>query len=144
MAGSSSFSNGSLPNFFDRAAHPETAPGTVTGSQPSSGIFLSPSNFDADRARGARPEALRPWSLRPSQTRAKLSEPTALLTGSRTGMHAAVATAASTALPPWRRTCKPAWAASGWVVATQLRANTGERREGYGNSEVKGEGMAPL
>ena len=83
------------------------------GSQPSSGIFFMPSNFAGDRARGARPEPLSPWTFLPSQTRAKLSEPRALLIGSRTVMHTAVATAASTALPPCRSTCSPAWAARG-------------------------------
>src|SRR5690348_12137549 len=37
IAGSNSFSNGSFPNRFESASHPETAPGTVTGSQPRLG-----------------------------------------------------------------------------------------------------------
>src|SRR5207253_5573390 len=41
---------------------------------------------------------------------------------------AAVATAASAALPPCLRICRPAWAASGWLVATMpWRASTSER-----------------
>ena len=43
---------------------------------------------------------------------------------------AAAAMAASTALPPWRRTASPACAASGCEVATTLRANTGVRTVG--------------
>jgi hypothetical protein len=53
-----------------------------------------------------------------------------LLFGSSTVIAAAVATAASTALPPCRMTCSPACAASGCVVATTFRAKTGIRWEG--------------
>ena len=45
---------------------------------------------------------------------------------------AAVATAASTALPPFCNMRKPACAASGWEVDTMLRAITGLRMVGYG------------
>jgi hypothetical protein len=45
----------------------------------------------------------------------------------------AVARAASTALPPFSSIRSPAWAASGWEVATTLRAKTGILWEGYGN-----------
>ena len=51
--------------------------------------------------------------------------------GSTTVRAMAVASAASIALPPARSTSRPAWAASGWLVATApLVANTGWRREG--------------
>jgi hypothetical protein len=43
---------------------------------------------------------------------------------------AAVATAASAALPPWERASNPAATASGWEAATIPRLlYTGERRE---------------
>jgi hypothetical protein len=79
---------------------------------------------------GAAPLALRPCSWLPSHTRAKASLPRPLEQGSTMVMQAAAATAASTALPPRCSICKPAWAASGWLVATTLRPNTGLRRLG--------------
>ena len=81
-------------------------------------------------AAGARPDALRPASSRPSQTIAKRSEPMPLLTGSTTVSVIAVATAASAALPPLASIESPACAASGWLVATTFRARTGCRRDG--------------
>src|SRR5882724_8400639 len=92
-------------------------------------------------ALGARPDALSPCNCLPSHTIENESEPNPLLVGSRTVMHAAVAIAASTALPPSRRICKPACAASGCEVATMFAANTGSRWEGYGSCQVKGEDM---
>ena len=50
------------------------------------------------------------------------SAPMPLLVGSTTVRHIAVATAASKALPPFLSISSPAWAAKGWLVATQLRA----------------------
>jgi len=50
-----------------------------------------------------------------------------LLQGSVIAMTAAAAMAASTALPPACSTRRPACAASGSLVATTLRANTGVR-----------------
>jgi hypothetical protein len=50
--------------------------------------------------------------------------------GSTTVRVMAAATAASTALPPAASMLNPAWAASGWLVATTLRASTGIRCEG--------------
>jgi hypothetical protein len=38
--------------------------------------------------------------------------------GSTTVSATAAASAASTALPPWCSMASPAWAASGWLVAT--------------------------
>jgi hypothetical protein len=50
--------------------------------------------------------------------------------GSTTFSTAAVATAASTALPPSMRVLSPAMAAKGWLVATMpFFARTVERRE---------------
>ena len=64
--------------------------------------------------------------------------------GSTTFRAAAAATAPSTALPPHISICRPAIAASGWLVATIPRvAITGERRElkrkGYGLPGLPGE-----
>src|SRR5918996_1064293 len=60
IAGSNSFAKGSLPNFFESSIQPETAPGTVTGSQPVRGISFMPAKRDGASVLGARPEALRP------------------------------------------------------------------------------------
>src|SRR5579863_8269311 len=49
---------------------------------------------------------------------ANKSPATPTIIGSTTESTAAVATAASTAFPPCRRICRPASAASGWLVAT--------------------------
>ena len=61
---------------------------------------------------------------------AKASVPRPLLHGSTIVITAAAATAASTALPPAVQHAQAAWAASGWEVATMLRANTGVRTLG--------------
>ena len=63
----------------------------------------------------------------PSATIAKASAPIPLETGSTTVSVIAAATAASTALPPRASIERPACAASGWVVATQLAASSGMR-----------------
>ncbi len=68
---------------------------------------------------------------------AKLSEPSPLLHGSVSVSTAAVAIAASTALPPRCRMCSPACEASGCDVATTLRAKTGVRTVGYGFFQSK-------
>jgi hypothetical protein len=57
----------------------------------------------------------------------KASEPRPLLQGSTMVITAAVAMAASTALPPRCSMRRPACAASGCEVETTLRAKTGER-----------------
>jgi hypothetical protein len=57
------------------------------------------------------------------------SLPKPLLTGSTIVITAAVAMAASTALPPFCSMRKPACAASGCDVETILRANMGKRFE---------------
>ena len=57
-----------------------------------------------------------------------MSPPMPALSGSVSPSIAALAIAASTAFPPSRRICSPAWAASGWLVATMpWRASTSER-----------------
>ena len=61
---------------------------------------------------------------------AKRSEPIPLDTGSTTASVIAVATAASTALPPRASIASPACVASGWLVATTFRARIGCLRDG--------------
>ena len=45
IAGSSTFSSGSLPNFSESSAHADGAPGTITGIQPRFGISVYPCFF---------------------------------------------------------------------------------------------------
>ena len=101
----------------------------VAEFQPSCGMAGSVNSFGFQAA-GERPEAFRPTSFEPSQRIAKRSLPSPFPVGSTTVSAIAVATAASTALPPLASIVSPACAASGCVVATQLRASTGMRREG--------------
>src|SRR5688572_6862658 len=61
-----------------------------------------------------------------------------LETGSTSVSVIAVARIASTALPPAASICKPACAASGWVVATTLAARTGFRGHAYGLLQENG------
>jgi hypothetical protein len=130
MAGAKRSAKGSRPNRRDSATHAETAPGTVTLSQPIWGISAPPAKRAGVHPAGARPEALRPCSARPSHRIAKASEPTPLPVGSTTVSAMAAASAASTALPPASSMRSPACAARGWEVATTFRAYTGTRREG--------------
>jgi len=58
------------------------------------------------------------------------SDPMPLLVGSSTVSEIAVASTASTALPPFISMESPACAASGCDVATTFRASTGMRWEG--------------
>src|SRR5690606_20171549 len=104
-----------------------TAPGTVTPAQPCGAIGLPAGYADASVPAADRPEALSALSWPSDQTNAKASEPRPLLVGSTTVRVAAVAIAASTALPPRRRISSPACAANGWLVATQRDAKTGMR-----------------
>ena len=122
--------SGSRPKRSASATQAETAPGTVTLSQPSSGMPLRPRKRSGVQAAGERPDAFRPCSRCPSHRIAKASEPRPLPVGSTTVSAMAAATAASTALPPLASMASPAWAASGWDVATMLAAITGERRDG--------------
>jgi len=126
IAGSKSRSNGSLPNLACSSTHADTAPGTVTEFQPSTGTALPP-KYSGVHAAGERPDAFSPCSCRPSQTMAKASEPMPLETGSTTVRTIAVAIAASTALPPSASIRRPAWAASGCDVHTAFEARTGLR-----------------
>src|SRR5690349_2909370 len=84
------------------------------------------------QAAGDRPDAFKPCSVEPSHMIANASLPTPLLVGSTIVSVIAAASAASTALPPRSNARIPASTAKGCEVATILRPNTGERREGYG------------
>lgn len=126
MAGSKSVSNGSLPNLACSSTQADTAPGTVTEFQPSTGTALPP-KYSGVHAEGERPDAFRPCSFCPSQTMLKASEPMPLDTGSTTVRVMAVATAASTALPPSASIRRPACAASGCDVHTTFVARMGMR-----------------
>ena len=97
----------------DISTHAEIAPGTEMLSTPREGIAVLPRKYSGVHAAGERPEALRPWICFPSQMMAKASLPRPLETGSMMGRHMAVASAASTALPPASSMRRPACAASG-------------------------------
>ncbi|MCY1517340.1 hypothetical protein D9M68_520180 [compost metagenome] len=134
MAGAIRSANGSLPKRSLIATQPRTAPGTVTESMPRIGGVAASAPYLALKyagvqAFGAGPEAFRPCSSLPSHRMQKASLPRPLLTGSTSVITAAVAMAASTALPPCCRMRRPACAASGCEVATTLRAKTGRRVE---------------
>ena len=102
-------------------------------------------NRSGDQAAGARPEALSPCSLLPSQIREKPSPPIPFMVGSTTVNVMAAAIAASIALPPRANTAAPAWAARGWEVDTMLRPSTGCRPEGYGSCQfMKGDVLKNL
>src|SRR5262249_59828223 len=75
IAGSNRSANPSLPNFSDSARHADTAPGTVTESQPRLGISFLPAKRCGFHAAGERPEAFKPRSLLPSHRIANASEP---------------------------------------------------------------------
>ena len=130
MAGSNKSANGSLPYSLDNSTHAETQPGTVTAFQPRIGMVCASLKRSGVHAAGARPEAFRPRSFLPSHKMAKASEPMPLLVGSSTVRAMAVAITASTALPPFNSMRRPACAASGCEVDTQLRARIGMRCEG--------------
>src|SRR5690348_14248665 len=134
IAGSSKSAKGSLPKRCDKAIQLPTAPGTVAESKPRlGGVAASPYfllKYSGVHAAGAGPDELRPCNCLPSHRIANESLPSPLLHGSHSVITAAAATAASTALPPFQSTRKPACAASGCEVDTTLRANTGTRTEG--------------
>ena len=129
--------NGNRPNLPCSATHADTAPGTVTEFQPNGGT-ASPEKYSGVHAAGERPDAFSPCSCRPSQTIANASEPMPFDTGSTSVSVTAVATIASTALPPSAITCSPACAAKGCDVATTLRASTGLRGHAYGSCQENG------
>src|SRR5450759_5521629 len=111
IAGSNKSANGSLPYLPDSSTHAATQPGTVTASQPRTGIVCIPLKRSSVHAAGERPDALRPCSFLPSHRIAKASEPMPLLVGSSTVNAIAVASTASTALPPFISMRRPACAA---------------------------------
>ena len=134
IAGSNASARLMVPSLSSRTSHPCTVPGTDTEYGPIAGILLRPcdSNSSMLAALGARPL---PFSATTSlrlafQIKAKRSPPTPVDIGSTTFKVAAVATAASTALPPAMRIRRPAMAANGWLVATMpCVACTVDRRE---------------
>ena len=132
MAGSSSSANGSLPQRFDSAAQPATAPGTVTLSHPRIGIEppWRRLKYSGLHAAGATPDAFSPCNCAPSQRMANRSLPRPFEIGSTIVSAAAAAIAASTALPPASSMRRPALDASGCEVETTLRAITGLRSVG--------------
>ena len=113
IAGANKLSNGKKPNFSESVIQLETAPGTVTLSQPRNGIFSKLLNLSEVQLAGDLPEALRPCSFSPSQITAKASEPKPQPVGSTTVRVIADAMAASIAFPPFAIICIPACAASG-------------------------------
>ena len=127
IARSKSCSNGSLPQRLCISTHADTQPGTLALCQPRCGIVFHAETKSGVHPAGERPDAFRPCSRLPSQMMAYASEPMPLETGSTRVSVIAVARIASTALPPAASICKPACAASGWVVATTLAASTGLR-----------------
>ena len=110
---SNKLSKGKKPNFSESVIQLETAPGTVTLSQPRNGIFSKLLNLSEVQLAGDLPEALRPCSFSPSQITAKASEPKPQPVGSTTVRVIADAMAASIAFPPFAIICIPACAASG-------------------------------
>ena len=95
------------------SAHSAIAPGTVTGPQPVVGMAEAPENDAGSSAAPDRPLPFTPCSRLPSHTIANASPPRPLVVGSNTVSAAAVAIAASTALPPARSVSSPACAARG-------------------------------
>ena len=122
------------PHSRKSVSQPWTAPGTVTEWTPAWGMERWPSASSKSMVWpfGERPLPLmaRTDFSRLFQTRANMSPPTPVDTGSTTFRTAALAIAASTALPPCIRTRIPATAARGWLVATiPCLAKTVDRRE---------------
>ena len=141
MAGARQSARDMVPKRFSSASQPLGAPGTVTGRAPVSGMVCRPRRWASPRSKaaGARPLPLSAvtWPLAASKTRAKQSPPMPVDIGSTTLSMAAVATAASAALPPAIRMRRPAMAARGWLLATMpCRARTVERREGNWNDFI--------
>ena len=101
------------------------APGTVTECALSGSMRarLALASQAAVAAFGARPAALSAISfLLPGLAMsAKQSPPMPVICGSTTASTAAVAIAASTALPPWRMVSMAVRLAAGWEVAHMAR-----------------------
>src|SRR5882762_5730884 len=113
---------GSLPNFLCNSSQPETQPGTDHDNGPYKGISFSLCALKYSRVAlyGERPLALRPYSFLVllSQTMANRSPPMPHDIGSMSPRAASAAMAASTAVPPLRKTSSPICVASAWLVAT--------------------------
>ena len=134
MAGSSARESETDPYVSTRACHPLTAPGTVMAQALSAGTTEWPRRASSSMLAAAadRPLALSALTRfsRDIQTSANRSPPTPVDGGSTTFNAAAVATAASTALPPSIIVLRPAMAARGWLVATiPFPAKTVDRLE---------------
>jgi hypothetical protein len=108
-------------------------PGTLTLPQPVLGILSWPLYWSGVISAGEWPEALRPTSLVPSHRMQKASAPMPFIVGSTTVMAIALATAASTALPPLASMRRPAVAARCCEEATTLEAKTGSFWSRRGN-----------
>ena len=117
IAGSSASARLIVPSLSSKTSQPCTVPGADTDNGPNAGIRVLPwsRSWSMLAAIGARPL---PFSATTSlrlafQISAKTSPPTPVDIGSTTFSVAAVATAASTALPPAIRMRTPAIAARG-------------------------------
>src|SRR6056297_109562 len=134
-AGAKTSDKDSFPNSLFNSAQAPGAPGTVTGIKPYFGISSCPRSLTAsiEIDFGAGPLEFRPCNFPFVQTIANASLPIPFDVGSNTVRAAAVATAASIALPPFFKISSPACAASGCDVATiPFLAKTARRRIGYG------------
>ena len=134
IAGAKSSPRLMLPNLRFSSAQVEGAPGTVTESQPEIGTFVKPARLTASafKARGEAPLPFRAKISPFVHTMANASLPMLLLVGSNNGRAAAIATAASIALPPLLSISAPAALAWGMEVQTiPLLEKRVERREGY-------------
>ena len=120
IAGFNTWASVIVPSSLSSVSQPWTVPGTDTenaASGPSVGMAEWPRRTTSSLFAAAADLPL-PFSARTRfssafHTRANMSPPTPVDIGSRTLSAAAVATAASMALPPSLRICNPAWAASG-------------------------------
>ncbi len=134
MAGASTSRIVMVPKCSTVSIQPAAAPGTVTVWTPYLGSSVIPlsARYSMLRPAGALPLALSALTsfVSASKKRQKQSPPMPVLVGSVTLRAAAVATAASAALPPSWRTPTPAMEARGWLLATMPWVPyTGERRE---------------
>lgn len=103
----------------------------MTDCAPFVGITANPSTLSSETPDGASPLPLSPNTLRSfaDQVRIMVSPPSPPIIGSTTAIMPAIATAASTALPPSCSTRNPTWVAGGELDdTTQCPVMTGERR----------------
>ncbi|ETH34015.1 tripartite tricarboxylate transporter family receptor domain protein, partial [Bordetella pertussis H897] len=117
-----------------------TRAGMVPASQPRAGMASWREKYSRVQACGARPEAFRPCSWRPSQMMANRSPPMPFMHGPTTVMVMAAAIAASTALPPAASMRMAAWLASGCSVQTMFSPSAGMRCDTYGKVQSRGRG----